>query len=176
MIMTLFSACAGGGGLERQAMLDIRSNYINKDSFTLSAKITADYGGRVYNYRLSYTGNGTRGELTVLEPVNIRGIVAVIEDGAVTLKYDGAVVDTGAIGYGGVSPVGAFPLLINAWQKGYIVSAWKEVYRNTDCICAEIRLDDNNLINKVWFSAESYLPLHAEIQENGYSVIICDFE
>jgi len=175
MIIPLLSSCAGGGILERQAMLDIRSMYINQESFTLTAAMTADYGGRVYKYKLSYTGNGTTGELTVIEPANISGISAKIEDGIVHLKSDTALIDTGSIGSGNITPLGAFPLLINAWQKGYIVSVWKEIYRETECICAEIRLDDSNLINKVWFDKATSLPIRAEIQENGYSVIVCEF-
>jgi hypothetical protein len=56
--------------------------------------MTADYGDRAYQYRLSYEGNGKERVISVSEPEEITGLSAVYENGAVKLFCEGAVLDT----------------------------------------------------------------------------------
>ncbi|MDR3149021.1 MAG: hypothetical protein LBT88_03245 [Oscillospiraceae bacterium] len=175
MITLLLSACAGGGKNEHQAMLNIRQYYLKTQSLTLSVDLTADYGGRVYKYLLTYSGDDKRGELSVSEPDNISGISASIEDTGVTLRYDGALIDTGELTANGISPLMALPLTINAWREGYIMNAWREMYIETESIASEIRLDDGGLLLKTWFDADTYAPLRAELYADSFCVMGMDF-
>jgi hypothetical protein len=183
MITLVLSGCSGGARKETQAMLDIRAHYLKADSVSLNAKLSADYGGRVYGYTLNYVGNGTRGELTVTEPAVINRLTAVIDGGKVQLKSDGAIIDTGDIAGKGVNPVAAFPLMIDAWKSGYITSAYGEKLAVTGvepeqsiyCIVAEIQLTGRDVTLKTWFNPENYAPVRSEIYSVGYCVIIVDF-
>jgi hypothetical protein len=183
MITLALSGCSGGARKETQAMLDIRAHYLKSDNIELTARMSADYGGRVYGYALSYAGNGTRGELTVTEPAVIKGLTAVIDGGTVQLRSDGALIDTGDIAGKGVNPVAAFPLMIEAWKSGYITSAYGEKFavsgsepeQSVYCIVAEIQLTGSSVTLKTWFNPENYAPVRSEIYNGGYCVIIVDF-
>ena len=179
MIMLIMAGCAGGGSQDGEKVLDIRAKYIGATVFDATVDMTADYGDSVYEYRLSYSGNGEKGELTVFEPLNIKGLVARIDEGEVVMKYDGATLDTGAFSSGGVSPVEAFPLMIEAWQNGFITGHFSEKLGENECIVAEIDLTSANrpdkILHRVWFDKDTYLPVQGEITVNGYTVIRCKF-
>ncbi len=170
----------GGGSSDREKMLEIRAKYIGAAAFDATAEITADYGDRVYEYKLAYSGNGTAGELPVFEPLNIKGLVVRIDGNDIVLKYDGVILDTGAFSSGGVSPVEAFPLMISAWQNGYIAGNYTEKFGETECVVAEIDLtkadQQDKVLHKVWFDKDTCLPVQGEIAVNGYTVIKCRFE
>jgi hypothetical protein len=180
--MTFFlCACSGGGEDGREAFLNIRAYYISKTEegkLSLSAKMTADYGDRVYVYKLSYSGTGETGEISVAEPVIVEGLKAVYDRGEVTLAYDGAELDTGALIGGTASPLQAFPLLIEAWKTGYVSSCWRETRGKTGCVAAEIILGEgegNGVLCRAWFDAEDYAPVYSEISVNGFTALYCEF-
>ena len=51
---------------------------------------------------------------------------------------------------------------------------------DTDCLVAEIDMTDagqtETMLNRVWFSADTSLPVKAEITVNGFTVINCSFK
>lgn len=179
IILALSAGCAGGGDKDREKILEIRALYIGAEVFEAKVDMTADYGDRVYKYKLTYSGNGAKGELSVLEPMNIKGLIALIDGTDVVLKYDGAILDTGAFSTSGISPIEAFPLMINAWQKGFISSHYRERLGEHDCMVAEIDMTEiggtDTILHKVWFAADTGLPVKAEITSGGFTVISCDF-
>ncbi|MDR2360651.1 MAG: hypothetical protein LBD85_05160 [Oscillospiraceae bacterium] len=175
MMTLLLGACAGGGNSEHQAMLNIRQKYLQMPELTLSADITADYGGRVYRYALTYSGNGKKGKLSVSEPDIIDGVSAEIDGTGVILRCDGALIDTGELTANGVSPLMSLPLIINAWQEGFITNTWREIYGETEAIASEIRLDDGGLLLKTWFAIDGYAPLRSELYADGFCVLGIDF-
>jgi hypothetical protein len=163
----------------RKAFLDIRAKYIAAESLSLSADMTADYGDRVYEYKLTYTGNGESGEINVTEPSIINGLTALYQKGEVTLRYDGAVIDTGAILGDDVSPLQAFPMLIEAWKTGYVSNCWKESRDGVKCTAAEIVMcesEENSVLCHTWFDSVEYKPVYSEISVNGVAVLFCKFE
>jgi hypothetical protein len=179
MITLLLSGCAGGGSREHRAILDVRAHYLALESVDLTADVTADYGGRVYDYQLCYVGGGKSGELTVLKPENIAGMGVSIDKsvygGAVKLRYEGAELDTGAVAGADISPVGAFPLMITSWRDGYILASWREEHGGVDCIAAEIRLSEAGLSERVWFDAATFAPVQADLYSDGFRVITAVF-
>jgi hypothetical protein len=143
----------------------------------LSAKLRADYGDRVYDYKLSYKGSGDSGVMDVNEPVIIDGLSAVYTDGRVSLSCDGALIDTGALSGLGVSPLQAFPLLIEAWKNGYISKCWHEARGELSCTAAEIVIKEGeeSIVCRAWFDSSEFKPVYSEIAVNGYTVIYCEF-
>jgi hypothetical protein len=83
--------------------------------------MTADYGDRVNEYKLSYAGNGQSGDINVSEPAIISGLTRDYDKGEVTLKYDGTVLDTGAIIGDTCQSSQDLSLLIEAWKSGLCV-------------------------------------------------------
>lgn len=115
--------------------------------------------------------------MNVTEPAIIDNLSAVYKDGAVSLSCDGALIDTGAIFSGSVSPLQAFPMLIEAWKSGYISKCWKEVRGEVKCTAAEIVISEGeeNVVCRAWFDSTELIPVYSEIAVNDFTVIYCEF-
>ena len=85
---------------------------------TVTAAVSADYGERVFEFRLQYSGTQEGGELELLSPQMLAGVTARVSNNAATIRYDGAELDTGSLG-DGLSPAGIVPRLIVEWQSGF---------------------------------------------------------
>lgn len=130
---------------------------IDLGSPSLTADVTADYGDRVYSFRLKYAD----GVVTILSPETIAGIEAQVGEDGVTLRYDGAEVFTGTLA--GISPMSALPLFINALGESYISDAR---FGPDDTLTIIFRIDDDVQLS-VDFDRQSELPISAEVTENG---------
>ena len=112
LMMTLsLSACGGGGGGSEaeELALTIRGEYLAMTSCAAQAVVTADYGQRVYRYELSAAVNGEEALLTLTAPETVAGLTARIEEDEGWLEYDGAILETGELAPGGLTPMGAIP-------------------------------------------------------------------
>ena len=115
LMMTLsLSACGGGGGGSEaeELALTIRGEYLAMTSCAAQAVVTADYGQRVYRYELSAAVNGEEALLTLTAPETVAGLTARIEEDEGWLEYDGAILETGELAPGGLTPMGAIPALL----------------------------------------------------------------
>ena len=115
LMMTLsLSACGGGGGGSEaeELALTIRGEYLAMTSCAAQAVVTADYGQRVYRYELSAAVNGEEALFTLTAPETVAGLTARIEEDEGWLEYDGAILETGELAPGGLTPMGAIPALL----------------------------------------------------------------
>lgn len=71
--------------------------------------VIADYGQRVYRYELSAAVNGEEALLTLTAPETVAGLTARIEEDEGWLEYDGAILETGELAPGGLTPMGPSP-------------------------------------------------------------------
>lgn len=172
--------CSCSGQDPSQTFVDIRASYLASD-VTLTAELTADYGDRRYDYTLSYTGDGKRGEVSVISPDLISGIsVEIDENKKISLKCDDVILDTGVVYGTGVSPIEALPLIVNAVREGYVTEVYTESLDGTDCIAVEI--DDTPAGEKtktlytLWFSSADHTLRKAELTVDGFSVISASFK
>ncbi len=176
-LAVLLCGCAAAGNREKEEFLRLRTELIAREEVSLRAELTADYGERVYTYVLEYRGSGSRGTLRVEEPAEIRGVEALLEDGRVTLQYDGAVLDTGAIA-GNLSPLQLFPLLVQTWKSGSVRECWRESLDGADCLAVLFDLTEageDTLLCRSWFSRDSLQPLQAELEADGRTLLRCRF-
>ena len=173
LCLTLLCACARGETTLPQEK--IRSEFAEAQQVEMTLKLTADYGTRVYEYTVSYTGSGDIGTLEILQPESIAGLRAELREGSAYLVYDGTEFETGAILPDGVSPVDALPMLITQWQTGYVTDAVSESYKGLDTVALTTAVSDAVSL-RTWFDGETLLPVHAEISYNNSVVLFCDFE
>lgn len=123
LMMTLsLSACGGGGGGSEaeELALTIRGEYLAMTSCAAQAVVTADYGQRVYRYELSAAVNGEEALFTLTAPETVAGLTARIEEDEGWLEYDGAILETGELAPGGLTPMGAIPALLETARSGYL--------------------------------------------------------
>lgn len=141
----------------------------------MTAKVKADYGSKVYDFKISCSKTPEETRLEIKEPESLAGISAVCVDGGWELSFDGTQVTTGVLTRNGLSPAEALPALISQWQDGYVTGAVFEKYGGVKSAALDTCFADD-IIQRTWFDMESLLPIHSEISQNGTVVISCDFE
>ncbi len=178
LCLCLLCACGGRSHQEKGSFLKLRSKWLEQGSFTLRSRVRADYGDRVYDFLLDYEGSGEGGTLRVEEPLELEGVEADIEEKGVTLRYDGVMLDTGAI-LGNLSPLEAFPLLVRTWQSGFVTDCWRESWNGEACLTARFDLteageaEERLCVSR--FRPKDGTPLSAEFLADGRTVLSCEF-
>jgi len=175
LIILLLTSCQGSKNKGQELALDIRTSLIKAEKLELTTEAKADYGDRVYDFTFTYTGNADKGEIKITAPESIAGLTAEVSVSGGTLKYDGAVLDTGALTKDGLSPAEAMPVLISQWQSGYISGCNYEKLGDTQTLAVTTDVTET-VKQRTWFDVKTHLPIRAELSENGKMVIACTFE
>ncbi|MEL4106669.1 hypothetical protein AAFA46_07535 [Oscillospiraceae bacterium WX1] len=170
----LLTSCSAKNNGEALA-LKIRASLLETTALTLTAVITADYGDRVYDFTVQYTGGADKGDIDILAPQEIAGLKAHVSISGGTLEYDGAILDTGALTKNGLSPAEAVPLLLSQWQRGYISGCNYENLGDTKALAVTTDISET-ITQRTWFDVKTLLPLRSELNENGKMVLACVFE
>ncbi len=174
-LMAAFSSCSAPRSAESN-MREIREFLSGCESIDIKAAVTADYGDKVFEYTLKYSGSESSGTIEIVSPEIIAGIRAQVSfDDGIKLEYDGTVLDTGKLYEDGLSPVDAIPVMLKQWQEGYISGYSLEKHDGINCTVADMTVSDGVSL-RTWFDSETFLPVYSEIAHNGYVVIKCDFE
>lgn len=177
LCLFMFCGCGASSKSSDNKAQKIQEEFSSIENFDIGVNITADYGERIFEYKMKYSGNSDCGSIEVLQPESISGLVIEVLSSAGTtkLKYDGAELDTGELADTGLTPVDALPAMLSQWKRGYISDAAAEKLDGTDCILITYRISDTVLL-KTWFDNATHLPIKSEISSDGYTVIYCDFE
>jgi hypothetical protein len=170
----LLASCSAATENDEDFAHEIRGEFLGASRLVIGAGITADYGDRVYDFTIRYSGSSDAGEITLLAPEAVAGITAEVALENLILIYDGARLDTGALTRGGLSPAGALPMLISQWQGGSIESVGRETLGGTDTVTITTAICDS-VSQKTWFDAATRLPVRAEISDGGKMVVACVF-
>ncbi|MGX8698522.1 MAG: hypothetical protein ACSW8F_01155 [bacterium] len=144
-------------------------DYTKEEPPRFTAKVDADYGERLWSFRLALEGD----TVTILEPESIAGIEAQVGEDGVTLRYDGAEVYTGAVTASGLSPAEALPLMRKLWREGLVTDA----QRHGDTLWLTFYVEEGTRLVTA-FDAASFTPLTAELYREGSRVLsaeISDF-
>ena len=178
IFLLLLGGCGGRSQSEKAAFLKLRSMWLEKGSVTLRSEVRADYGERVYDFTLRYEGGGESGVLSVEKPLELEGVEAELSEKGVTLRYDGVLLDTGAI-LGNLSPLEAFPLLVRTWQKGFVTDCWRESWNGESCLAVQFDLTEAGETEERLclsrFRPSDGTPLDAEFLAAGRTVLYCRF-
>lgn len=178
LCLGLLCSCGGRSHREKESFLKLRSKWLEQGSITLRSRVRADYGDRVYDFLLDYEGSGEGGTLRVEEPLEVEGVEAQLDEKGVTLRYDGLMLDTGAI-LGNLSPLEAFPLLVRTWQRGFVTDCWRENWKGEACLTAQFDLTEAGQAEERLcvsrFRPSDGAPLSAELLADGRTVLYCEF-
>lgn len=158
-------------GAAKEISADIEAS----QRISLTAQVTADYGDRIYDFKLTCAKTPEETCIEIKEPDNLAGMRAVCSGGGYDLSFDGVQITTGVLTRNGVSPAEALPALIAQWQTGYITGAVYEKYGDADALALDTHITDT-VTQRTWFDTATLLPLHSEISQDGKTVIFCDFE
>ena len=181
MILLLAALCACGGGTDdNDLFLSLREDFQNMDTWSGQAALTADYGQRVYDYSLTFTGSREEGTvLTILAPEEAAGITAEAKEGRTWLDYDGVRLETGPLDPAGLSPMDALPALLEAMETGSVTETGTENDGTRDILLVTIGDPDlpagRGRETIFRFDKSRKTLLEAELRSDGAAVIRCVF-
>ncbi len=171
-------ACGGKAGTDQLAK-DIGREIASARSITAVVSVTADYGERVYKYKLRCTYKDSAADVEALEPDGIKGLKAHVTEKGLALSLGGVALDTGGLTDDGLSPLEAVPVMIRAWTGERITETKREKAEGRELLCVTYDISKPDSGKKTshtaWFDVKTRLPVKAEIISNGYRVINCSF-
>ena len=171
----LLCACSPREKSADELFQEIALQYGETENFDINMSVTADYGDRVYQYSLKYTGTGEDGSLQIIQPENISGLTAKISGGEASLIFDGAEINTGSIAGLKLTPIGAIPEMVKCWQEASAAETSYETILDTDTLRASYSFSDNAVFI-TWFDVLTHFPVMSEIAVDGQTVITCKYE
>ena len=175
MITPLLLLCSCSGQSPEDRGKRIQEEYAGLDSITVTAKVTADYGDKVYDFRLKYTGSEEEGRVEILSPEAVKGLAVKIASGGRQLVFDGAELSLGSLTPEGLSPVDCLPVMIGQWKDGYISGSVSERLYGKDTAAVTFDMAENEYLI-TWFEDGTWLPVRAEMFFDGDMVLSCEFE
>ena len=179
LLLALLCAC-GGGNADNELVLSLREDFQNMDAWSGEMELTADYGQRVYDYSVSFTGDREEGTtLTITAPEEAEGITAVAKEGQTWLDYDGVRLETGPLDPQGLSPMDALPALLTELETGTVAEVGTET--DGDLSLLRLTLRDPEVTpgtgreTVFWFDKAQKTLLRAELRNDGATVVSCVF-
>ena len=179
LLLALLCAC-GGGNADNDLVLSLREGFQKMDAWSGEMELTADYGQRVYDYSVSFTGDREEGTtLTITAPEEAAGITAVAKEGQTWLDYDGVRLETGPLDHQGLSPMDALPALLTELETGTVAEVGTET--DGDLSLLRLTLRDPEVTpgtgreTVFWFDKAQKTLLRAELRNDGATVVSCVF-
>ena len=133
-----------------------------------SVCFSAEYSDKTAEFTLRYVQRPESAEVEITEPETVAGTKARVTGDALSLEYDGAILDIGSFGDTELSPMSALPLLVRSMTDAHIDITWRE----DDMIAARLVPSDDMLVT-LWLSSE-LVPLNAEISYKEQTVIFIE--
>ena len=191
LLLVTLSACGAKADRAVAELARLRELHSTASRIVTVARVSADYGERVFEFRIRYSGTYDAGELEILAPESLAGVTARVSGNAATLSYDGAELDTGSLG-DGLSPAGIVPRLIVEWQSGFPDSLMlarnnsnldvgkspgfrrEELIMQSMLTSASERGTDARQTTR--FDAETHIPIRSEVLQDGRVVLTVRYE
>ena len=164
-LMITCLALTACGGTEQQ-LEQARNRLTQAEAVALTAQVRANLGETAETFRLEHSLAEGTWTVTVTEPAVLQGVTARISSQGSELEYDGAILTTGAVTGGGLSPIGAVPMIWETLRAGTVDSIWTE----GALLVAKLIYDDDISVT-IWL--EDGLPVGAELAENSIVKVVC---
>lgn len=163
--LVLLCGCADTG---EESFDQFARSVAEADCVSFSADVRAEYSDKTAEFTLRYAQSADSAEVEISEPETVAGIKARVTGDALSLEYDGAILDIGSFGDTELSPMSALPLLVRSMTDAHIDITWRE----DDMIAARLVPSDDMLVT-LWLSNE-LVPLNAEISYKEQTVIFIE--
>ncbi len=174
LLCLLLTAC-GETSAEQRAE-QVQESLAAMSGYRAEVKADLPRGEETLHYAFAIEHDGEETTVTLIEPQMLEGVSAVLTDGALTLTYDGLVLDAGTAGEG-VSAVNCAPLLLRAAAEGYVLRASVEAFGEEEdalFLLCESECSGEVLNYHAYFSAEG-TPLYGEIEKNQEIIAFMEF-
>lgn len=182
LALSLCGCAAPGSDEAGRLALEARTAYLNAAEVTAAVAMTADYGARVYDYKLDvrWLQNGGT-TLTVREPALIAGLTATVHQGETALEFDGARMETGPLWPDGMAPIDAVPYVMGCIRTGFMAECGlteeEDGARTLTVLCRAPELGPGEGTECLLaFDGADFALRRAELSQDGTAVLFCTFE
>ena len=168
LIVLLFLGGCSGKQEELERAMTLRAKLLASEC-TFDAKITADYGDKLYVFAMTCQGD-SRGNLTftVTEPESIAGITGIISQDGGRLTFDDMALAFPLMADDQLTPVSAPWIFLKTLRGGYLTSA------NTEEELLHLTIDDSYeedaLQLDIWLDGQN-LPVQSDILYDGRRIL-----
>ena len=171
LVLFVLTGCAGHIPESGQRALDFRTALMQADQCRFTAKLTADYGERVYEFTVECLHNSDCTQIMVREPESIADIRATVSSDGTKIAFDGAELDFGKLANGHVSPITAPWLIYHCWIGEYI--AWSGSEGELERVTYLSGYEEEELTVDTWFL--DGIPIRSEVVYDGVRCLVLEF-
>ena len=176
MILLLLCSCAAQEG-DEQAALSLRSALAGAAGCEFTSAVHADCDGRRYDFSLHYTSTSEEDRITVLEPEEVAGVSATVDETGADLVFEDLVLDLGLGEEAITSPLMQPQLMCACIESAYI--AYTADAGDGTAVRYYYGYGDDRLEVQVVLDRASLVPLTCEVIQDGKVILsaeITDFE
>ena len=172
----LLTACAARQEADSRVQ-ELQSRYAGAEGCSARVDAAAVREAETLRYTLDVEKTAGETRVRVLAPEELAGIGATVRrDGALSLTFDGIVLDAGSA-IPGVSALNATDIFLRAAAQGYVTERNTERFGETEAalrLCLETEWDGEKLLVTAYFD-EDDRPLYAEIECEGEILVYLEF-
>ena len=174
LVFLLFLVGCSNSSSEIERGMTLRSKLLKASSCSFDAKITADYGDKLYTFSMSCQGK-EKGDLTftVTAPETISGITGVITNEGGKLTFEETALQFDTMADDQVTPVMAPWIFLKTLRSGYLTSACTEEGQTR--LTIDDSYEEDALQLDIWLD-EQDIPVRGEIVYDGRRIVSLDVE
>ena len=152
-----------------------QQRYAQMQGYEALVEVSVPREDETLHYTLSLEKSGDSVRAAVIEPEELTGIAATLTGDALTLEYDGMVLDAGTLSPR-VSALNCVPLVLDGFSRAYLDSVGSETLDGKDTLRADfsVTLGDETLGGTVWFT-DGGAPVYLETSEGGKIIAAAEF-
>ncbi len=165
LCLFLLCGCADDGRAQLAQFVSIVSS---SENISFTADVSAQYDDKTAKFTLSYAQTKDGASVSVVQPELLSGIKAHLSGDELSLEYDGARLDIGALDDAELSPMSSLPLIVRAMRDGHTEISWVE----GDMIAARLVPSDDYVVT-LWIDS-SLTPRSAEISYKEHTVVMAE--
>lgn len=169
----------GCGKQTAEPAADLRSVYQEMSGCEMTAEVTCEQSGLEWSATLHGTYvPGGESTVEVLEPLELAGVRAVIQEDGWTLEYGDLCLDAGTLTEEAVSPATALARIMYALREGWLLEQNDESREGVPC--TRLALDqtgasDTDIVTTVWLRQADGTPFLGEIAVDGETILTVQF-
>jgi hypothetical protein len=161
--LVLLCACSRGAKYG-EVFQNWRAGFLVQETYEIEAVVTAVGAETVCDYSLLFTEADGVQAIEVLAPELIARVRAQIEDGETSLRFDGAILETGTALTEGFSPLMSLPILMEALREGHHEASWRESGEGGELlVVTELELKDGTILS-LWQEGAELRPIYADLR------------
>ena len=166
---------AGCGEKTQSRAEEWQQRYAQMQGYEALVEVSVPREDETLHYTLSLEKSGDSVRAAVIEPEELTGIAATLTGDALTLEYDGMVLDAGTLSPR-VSALNCVPLVLDGFSRAYLDSVGSETLDGKDTLRADfsMTLGDETLGGTVWFT-DGGAPVYLEASEGGKIIAAAEF-